>query len=146
MSATIEPGLRQKFVLAGDATFTIEGRDARFTYRVRSAGTNTKRKSSATHWVYVLCGPDNTNDYVFMGGVYPVVRARSATGFAFFTASSSQLSPAAPSAVAFSWFFRHIEDAKVAVFHAGTCGRCGKLLTTPESIRTGLGPVCAGRT
>lgn len=28
------------------------------------------------------------------------------------------------------------------VFHTGTCGRCGKKLTTPESILTGLGPEC----
>ena len=29
------------------------------------------------------------------------------------------------------------------IFHTGTCGRCGKKLTTPESILTGLGPSCA---
>ena len=28
------------------------------------------------------------------------------------------------------------------VYHVGTCGRCGKKLTTPESILTGLGPEC----
>ena len=28
------------------------------------------------------------------------------------------------------------------VYHTGTCGRCGKKLTTPESILTGLGPEC----
>lgn len=28
------------------------------------------------------------------------------------------------------------------VYHIGTCGRCGKKLTTPESIMTGLGPEC----
>lgn len=29
------------------------------------------------------------------------------------------------------------------VFHVGRCGRCGKKLTTPESILTGLGPTCS---
>lgn len=28
------------------------------------------------------------------------------------------------------------------MFHAGRCGRCGRLLTTPESIESGLGPDC----
>lgn len=28
------------------------------------------------------------------------------------------------------------------VYHVGKCGRCGKKLTTPESILTGLGPTC----
>lgn len=29
------------------------------------------------------------------------------------------------------------------VFHVGRCGKCGKKLTTPESILTGLGPTCS---
>lgn len=29
------------------------------------------------------------------------------------------------------------------VYHTGTCGRCGRKLTTPESILTGLGPECS---
>lgn len=31
----------------------------------------------------------------------------------------------------------------LSVYHVGKCGRCGKKLTTPESILTGLGPTCA---
>lgn len=31
----------------------------------------------------------------------------------------------------------------VEIYHCGICGRCGKKLTTPESILTGLGPNCA---
>lgn len=29
--------------------------------------------------------------------------------------------------------------------HEGTCGKCGRPLTNPESIETGIGPVCAGK-
>lgn len=29
------------------------------------------------------------------------------------------------------------------VYHVGKCGKCGKKLTTPESILTGLGPSCS---
>ena len=36
-----------------------------------------------------------------------------------------------------------VEPKYCEVFHVGTCGRCGKKLTTPESILTGLGPECA---
>ena len=32
-----------------------------------------------------------------------------------------------------------------SVFHTGKCGLCGRKLTTPESILTGLGPSCAKR-
>jgi rRNA maturation endonuclease Nob1 len=31
------------------------------------------------------------------------------------------------------------------VYHLGRCGKCGKALTEPESISTGLGPICGGR-
>jgi hypothetical protein len=34
---------------------------------------------------------------------------------------------------------------ELAVYHEGRCGACGRRLTTPESISSGLGPVCAGR-
>lgn len=30
----------------------------------------------------------------------------------------------------------------VSIYHCGKCGRCGKKLTTPESVLTGLGPEC----
>jgi len=29
--------------------------------------------------------------------------------------------------------------------HEGKCGKCGKPLTNPVSIETGIGPTCAGR-
>jgi hypothetical protein len=31
------------------------------------------------------------------------------------------------------------------VWHEGVCGRCAHRLTVPESIETGLGPICASR-
>ena len=33
----------------------------------------------------------------------------------------------------------------VRCLHEGRCGRCGRKLTVPESIDTGLGPECAGK-
>lgn len=35
-----------------------------------------------------------------------------------------------------------LEPQYCLVYHTGKCGRCGKKLTTPESILTGLGPEC----
>lgn len=34
-------------------------------------------------------------------------------------------------------------EHRVRVWHTGRCGRCAKELSVPESIATGLGPVCA---
>ena len=44
------------------------------------------------------------------------------------------------------WTFRAAEGGDlrtVRALHSGCCGRCGRKLTVPESIDTGLGPVCA---
>lgn len=34
--------------------------------------------------------------------------------------------------------------SKMSFYHEGRCGRCGRPLTNPESIRRGLGATCAG--
>jgi hypothetical protein len=38
----------------------------------------------------------------------------------------------------------HYLPSHIKVCHCGHCGRCGKLLTVPESIKSGLGPICRG--
>lgn len=129
----IEPGLRKAFVLAGNATLTLQGRDKRFTFKIEK---NKKVGGAALFWVYVLAGPNNETDYRFLGGITPTK---------FYVSDRSTIKDGADSAKAFGWFWRHPEDSKVVVLHSGTCGRCGRPLTTPESIRTGLGPVCGRR-
>jgi hypothetical protein len=38
-----------------------------------------------------------------------------------------------------------IAKAGFDVHHSGRCGRCGRKLTVPESIKTGFGPECGNR-
>lgn len=49
--------------------------------------------------------------------------------------------------VAMEWFWPRLLSGTlpntVAVLHNGYCGRCGRELTNPESLITGLGPECA---
>jgi len=33
----------------------------------------------------------------------------------------------------------------VEFYHSGNCAKCGRKLTTPESIKNGLGPICFNR-
>ena len=58
--------------------------------------------------------------------------------------------PGSDAVQAFGFFTRQVLDRGVLpealrVLHHGRCGRCGRKLTTPESIRLGLGPVCVTR-
>jgi hypothetical protein len=127
----IAPEHRRAFVLGGCATFTLVGQHSRFTYRVERAP-----KAHGKFWVHVLRGPDTSRDFCFMGQI---------TTDGFRVAFNGPIKADAPSARAFAWFWRHVESTDVELLHAGTCGRCGRMLTTPESIATGLGPVCAAR-
>lgn len=124
-----------RFVLAGNARFTIQNVETgnRFTYRVRASDDGEE------YFVSVLTGADNEGDYSYLG----IVRDGQ-----FRRTKASRISEDAPSARAFSWFWRNrfALPQQCEVHHEGRCGRCGRALTVPESIATGLGPVCAGET
>lgn len=124
-------------VVAGPA----EG--ARRTFRFRA---KTKAKLAAherkAYFLDVLSGPDNGVDYANCGSLvqlanggceYRTYGEVSATTRAAATLLAGGLNtqpgwPPLPAGVEF--------------WHQGTCARCGRSLTVPESIASGLGPEC----
>lgn len=134
------------FALAGNARFTIVSvaTGTRFTYRVAVSKKLKEGADAPTGpwWVEVLTGPDNAADYGYFGTIFP-------DGRYVYNARKAVIGSTAPSVRAFEWFWRQIQaktlPTTVEVWHEGRCGRCGRDLTVPESIATGLGPVCAGR-
>lgn len=129
----------REFMFAGNATFTLVSvrTGTRFTYRLRK---NTK-KLSDTLYLNVLCAPEL---YRFVGALYKQPQGH----YVFGHSRTSQLSANAPSLKAFEWFLEHIQDTDVLhnqleFWHEGKCGKCGRALTVPASIATGLGPDCA---
>jgi len=133
------------FILAGNSFFTVlnEITGNRFTFRVRKAGWGTSNVKSNIFYVSVLTGSDNESSYVFLGSFF------SDKGF-YSHSLKSKISSSATSNKVIEWFFpsyfnnpNHFNMIKV--YHSGKCGRCGKKLTTPESIKSGLGPYCGGR-
>lgn len=124
-----------KFALGGNATFTATSRKTgtRFTYKVRQPRPETP------HFVKLLTGPDNETDYVFFGTIFPDGTFRHSP--------KSSIGPDSPSALAFAWIWKHRNDLalaeKVEVHHEGRCCCCGRKLTVPESIESGIGPECA---
>lgn len=125
----------QKFMFGGNATFTVvsKGSGTRYTFKVRQP------KPDTPHFVKVLTGSDNENDYAFLGTIFD----RST----YKHSRKSSISETAPSARAFEWLFKHLADpaleSKVDVHHEGRCCRCGRKLTVPSSIESGIGPECA---
>jgi hypothetical protein len=132
---TIDSTAVLSFLTAGRAVCTVVSRatNTRFTFKVTDG-------KSGWRFVSVLSGPD---DYRYLGAVTP-------EGKPVLTKASRSrgLSMATPSWRAFSWLWNSASknpDAlnQADVYHSGKCGRCGRALTVPESLRTGLGPVCA---
>jgi hypothetical protein len=123
------------FALAGNATFTVTSvkTGTRFTFKVR------KPSADAPHFVSVMTGCDNESDYTFLGTIFD--------GANYVHGRKSRIAADAPSAVAFAWFWRNVASlpSAVTVHHEGKCCRCGRKLTVPESIESGIGPECAGK-
>lgn len=125
------------FALGGNATFTLlsKATGQRFTFKVRQP------KEDSPYFVSLLSGSDNENDYTFLGSIFSDGTYRHGR--------KSPVSESAPSARAFAWFWRNLDDpdamAKVEVWHEGRCCRCGRKLTVPSSIEAGIGPECAGK-
>lgn len=133
-----------QFLLAGNATFTLVSTStkARFTYRVSRADGEDKGRP---WFVGLLTGSDNEHSYSYAGCMFP-------GSFDLRFGRKSKVSPEAPSMKALTWFLANLGAAvagksnklsQVEFYHEGRCGRCGRKLTVPTSVVTGLGPDCA---
>jgi len=132
------------YVLAGNATFTIRSlvTGARFTYKVRKA--DLQPGQPPTWFVNLLNGPDNGNDFAYLGVLYEWESGKPPF---FKRTKASRITESAPGYRAFVWLWDRLRrghlPANVEVWHEGACGRCGRRLTVPESIAAGIGPECA---
>ena len=132
--------ISKNFLLAGNAIFTVSNPQCKhYTFRVN------KSKSTLTGdpvwFISVLTGPDNSNDYSYVGMVFSggVCLTRASK----YTKDSMLYKVADWSVCGILSGGSQFPDG-YSISHAGTCGRCGRKLTTPKSIELGLGPVCAG--
>jgi len=160
----------QRILINGD-TETVDP-EVRFTYRIqRAKAEDADNPDPKRPWfAKVLSGPQNTRDYQFLGTIFP---ERNGDGIIYRHGRKSRVDEGAPSARGIGWFITHLsrliglraeqtpEDmfpdprieaniAKVEAtlnqlrfYHEGRCGKCARVLTVPESIILGIGPVCA---
>lgn len=132
----------KQFCLAGDATFTVSKPDGTHrTYRIQHVPANGRWKPA--YFVHLLTGPDNTNDYTYVGVLDDFA------GHVQVTRKSPYLQDSGPvkllnRILARIWGDDHdaYQQHGYATRHAGKCGRCGRKLTTPESTVSGFGPEC----
>lgn len=146
----------EPFVLGGNATVTVVSKTtrSRFTYRVEQKrvgrrkngetdeqyGARKRRAQDGARFVKVMTGPDNQNSYTHIGHINEHREFR--------LDGSSRISAGAPSVSAWRWFWSAVRTQsnkldQCEVWHDGRCSRCGRRLTVPESVSSGIGPVCA---
>ena len=133
--------ISKNFLLAGNATFTVSNPEgAHYTFKVYKSDVST---ITTLFFIKVLTGADNENSYTYLGMINPTgcpdgVRLTKASKYN----RDTLLYKVA------NWSVRKIMNGYklpegYKIDHAGSCGRCGRKLTTPSSIKLGLGPVCA---
>jgi len=141
--------LAKKFMLAGNATFTLRSKTTskRFTYKIQKI-PDEGRRGWNTHrwWCKLLTGPDNSNDFKYFGMLYG---ARDGGSYCYVHGKPGKSCAArsSESVKAFTYTVGNIFDRTripdgVEFWHAGKCGRCGRKLTDPDSIESGFGPEC----
>jgi hypothetical protein len=137
---------QRTFVRAGNSIFTLHNprTGGRYTYKVVRPG------NKPVLYVNLLARPDNHKDFVRLGIIFEEPDFQlGRPAHRFVVPSRWKISTRATSARAFAWVWSNLRRGKpifpAEFFHEGRCGKCGRRLTVPESIQSGLGPVCAGR-
>ena len=134
------------FILAGNATFTLRSLKTgnRYTYKVEIDPRPGPGKP-VMWFAMLLTGPENTSDYTYIGAIF----TQADGTLRFRTTSASKMPATSTPVVAFAWAFGSIirgqEPKNAEIWHVGRCGRCGRVLTVPESVALGIGPECARR-
>jgi len=120
-------------MLAGKAIVTLESRvtEKRFTFKVE------RKAQEDFYFISVLTSPD---EYSYIGCL-------AGEKLTYRPDRQFRIGAEAPSRKAWEWLMRCIDQDRdvsevLTIWHEGRCGRCSRPLTTPESIRRGLGPVC----
>lgn len=157
-----ECNITMVFIRAGKATFTVANNaGSHYTYKVTRKDPNAGSKYAQygpTYFVALLTGPDNSRDYTYMGMLSSyAVDGQTLGGLLgddvlvdiLKLTRASKLSNTSVPVRVFNFAMRVLAGvqslpAGYSIQHDGLCGRCGRHLTDPESLRTGMGPICRG--
>jgi hypothetical protein len=123
----------KRFCFGGHARFTLESgvSGRRYTFEITK-----KVYGDRVYWFAAVL--TDGDQYTYIGRVINQISIR-------FT-EKSRLSPDATAVKALLWFLRGLAVGRISesvtVYHSNRCGCCGRELTTPDSVRCGIGPVC----
>ena len=126
----VEPEQVKKLVLAGNALITLQsGKTGKhFTYKIKRSKTDDN-----VYFAYCLYGSDNKNDYKYVGCYFADTKIFHLVK----TYKNIVTISCPPSIRAIKFLFKDLDNIhpQLYVYHEGKCARCGRTLTTPESIK-----------
>lgn len=129
------------FVLGGNAIITIESgvTGKHFTYKIQQSN-----RDNNLYFIKNLRGSDNESDYTYIGCYF----ADTKTFVVEKKYKDTEVYGWPKSIQAIRYLMNRLDNVpeKLIVYHNGRCCRCGRTLTTPESIKKGIGPECERRT
>jgi len=131
-------------------TFVNKDINERFTYQlIKGKPRPGEEDKIPPHFLKVLTGPNNTENYTYIGNVWhnPVPNSNpEEIEHKFWFSNKSSMTADAPSVVAFKVVLQALVTGSMPdwleIWHEGRCAVCGHLLTDPDSIDMGIGPVC----
>lgn len=149
---------KDDFFFAGKAIFTVKNlrTEEHKTFMIKVTKPN-ERFPRPTTLLMLMTGTDNTRHYSYVGKIIrKSIPAAQAYDRKDHVAGTVEMTPGskfpetAEQVKAGRWIVDRLWHDKewpdhFEVKHAGFCGRCGKLLTNPESIDRGIGPECWGK-
>ena len=144
------------FVMGGQGTFTLVSNVTgnHFTFKTKTPKNNRgqnlpqrEQKGNKPMFISAMTGPDNESSYTYLGQVWK--DAAYGDGFTWQVGKKSPIAEDAPTQQAIKWLMRHVKANRMLptgaeFWHEGRCGVCNRKLTVPDSIASGIGPICAG--
>lgn len=120
-----------RFIYGGKCfvTFLNTQSENRFTYKVFKC-----KDDDSLYFVSLLTGPEQ---YTFIGTL---------TDVNFYHSKKSTIGFDAQSVKVFKYVLNKLKENTlqdfIEIYHDGRCGKCGRQLTTPNSVTIGIGPEC----
>jgi hypothetical protein len=140
-----------RFFQGGRATFTVGNNSGdHCTYRISHS------KDTQPLFVSLLTGSDNENSYTYLGILSTPTNTldiRNKTvipignGYDLLLTQKSPYTVDSKPVKVLAWSIKKVMNGTslpdgYTIQHVGRCCRCGRTLTTPESVELGIGPEC----
>jgi hypothetical protein len=126
------------FLTAGRAVLTLKSLRTgdHLTFKVKAA----TKPGSVSHFVSVRAGFPGENKFSYLGTI-------SDTAFRIGRREKTPFGENDRQPRAFKFLLENLVrnqmPPSMEIWHEGQCGRCGRALTHPTSIASGIGPECA---